>query len=893
MANRFDRPIAHDYNMEYYIPKEFIPNFEAWDSLLGQFQKEYDTAQTVSAMVPEYLQYDEQALQEYVQSNQAEIDAVTDQFVNQGVTAGRQAQAGLLGRLKRDWQPGGKADKFQKRKAAFQAYVEKYEEQFKDAPQFMKDYAMQKLVSSITPNDIDQVIGDPNVGAYQEIFTDFMDYKKTIDPDGHTWEYVAGDWIVKETGEKVPYARVQQALNGFLSQPKYQQQLQIEAWNAARSTDKESFINQTNENIADLNETNIERLTNISQLLASSDIVDRKDGQRQLAELGLYNGDVDGLVGPITNQALKELETETNKAIIQNTKQILPDDLTDQQFMQIMQNKVINDYKQSFEATFGKTEGREIKANPFSLLAKKHWYALQRQKDYIYSLGDLVAPKLGTGVIVPDSPTPLNPTFSRVKSELGQTIQNIDDQITNLRENSVTESAFGETPTESQLMNATIAYHEATQTDNETGFDLASFRESIRQIEGFEGLDDGQIQMIQDYFDSGNYDIVAEQYNAKENALIRTKQMEKYEIGVMSKFAETKGKKDWDAFYDKHAFEGESMEDFVERTIKEAEQSGKEFSQSSYRPYGAGVSPDFGLKAKGFLERQKARLNTDMEENSADYENYVNDRYVTKEPKSPLVNFGKNLIADANNNTLFGYITEDGKDASKVLGSDGVITDWQPVPKGTEMYYRFHGKDGDGNKISIDVKIPNQEQRRKLKDLINMEFIAAVNNNDPENMEKLAEDYAIMNYDDISPMIRSKPLTARNTEKRIFIVSDTGRDVQMITTKTPDMRKNIGGQIYDIWPVMVASPQSKESSKKYIITVPSDRGHVIAKYHNGNLVSARNHVQASYTYEELMKELSMMEMLSRPDILQNVIESSVPDEMAKQMIYGQYPQSNE
>ena len=33
--SRFDRNTAYDWNFNTYVPKEFIPNFEAWDSLLS------------------------------------------------------------------------------------------------------------------------------------------------------------------------------------------------------------------------------------------------------------------------------------------------------------------------------------------------------------------------------------------------------------------------------------------------------------------------------------------------------------------------------------------------------------------------------------------------------------------------------------------------------------------------------------------------------------------------------------------------------------------------------------------------------------------------------------------------------------------------------------------
>ena len=96
MANRFDRPIQKDYNMDFYVPKEFIPNFEGWDQVLGQMEQEKAIADQLGSLAPKYIQQDKDAATSFIEGNRAAIDELTNLYMNENVSTARKKQADLL-----------------------------------------------------------------------------------------------------------------------------------------------------------------------------------------------------------------------------------------------------------------------------------------------------------------------------------------------------------------------------------------------------------------------------------------------------------------------------------------------------------------------------------------------------------------------------------------------------------------------------------------------------------------------------------------------------------------------------------------------------------------------------------------------------------------------------
>lgn len=122
MSSRFDNVVQNDYNMEFYTPREFVPNFEAWDGMLGQYQADKDAAGLIAEKAPQHLSVDRGAVQDYMAANSSAIDGVADLYANDEVSVARKAQADLIRQIRKDWMPGGKAHAIEQNYAAVGAY---------------------------------------------------------------------------------------------------------------------------------------------------------------------------------------------------------------------------------------------------------------------------------------------------------------------------------------------------------------------------------------------------------------------------------------------------------------------------------------------------------------------------------------------------------------------------------------------------------------------------------------------------------------------------------------------------------------------------------------------------------------------------------------------------
>ena len=90
--SRFDKFSPRDYTMNWVVPTEFKPNFEAWDSALAGLQKNYDITKTfLQEKNPNYLQtdYDRELFQQYKQQADQSVTDISKAYQEQGVTAGK------------------------------------------------------------------------------------------------------------------------------------------------------------------------------------------------------------------------------------------------------------------------------------------------------------------------------------------------------------------------------------------------------------------------------------------------------------------------------------------------------------------------------------------------------------------------------------------------------------------------------------------------------------------------------------------------------------------------------------------------------------------------------------------------------------------------------------
>lgn len=145
-TNRFRQIIPVRSN---YVPQVYTPDFSAMATVLGQQQQAYDQALAVGEKVPQHLQTPEEraALENYMSGVRGSIDELSRIYADEGVNAGNRKRKELLRTVGRDWQPGGTADRFQKRLETVQAARKSIDEMYKDDPRVADYYKRQISIS--------------------------------------------------------------------------------------------------------------------------------------------------------------------------------------------------------------------------------------------------------------------------------------------------------------------------------------------------------------------------------------------------------------------------------------------------------------------------------------------------------------------------------------------------------------------------------------------------------------------------------------------------------------------------------------------------------------------------------------------------------------------------
>lgn len=130
-VNQFERPLQNTYNFQTYVP-----NFDAWDSLLGTVQGEINQAEALMAKTPDYIQYsqtDQAGAQEYRGFIQDTRSRLADAF-EQGASKGRLAMNSAMYEIMEQWTPGGLASQLESRLAEENARESEIRELFENNP---------------------------------------------------------------------------------------------------------------------------------------------------------------------------------------------------------------------------------------------------------------------------------------------------------------------------------------------------------------------------------------------------------------------------------------------------------------------------------------------------------------------------------------------------------------------------------------------------------------------------------------------------------------------------------------------------------------------------------------------------------------------------------------
>lgn len=367
--SRFDKFTPRDYNMEWYMPKEFIPDFEAWNTLLANKQTKYDTAVALSQKLPKHLAHRVDLAGQYKQKTDQAINDISAAYTKD-ITAGDRMLRDYGLNMNRDWQAGGLAYELEQEAADYAKAQEEISKYYKDAKaehSANKNLAMYKLQEA-AKKDFGY---DPNTGLYTRAgivadttpFVDIMEeaqkvVKEIKDSGSTTIAPINQAWFMKIKREGVTEETIRGVAQELLQQPKYAQQLAIEQWDAKRKLTPDQLTKMETDYKTNANTKLDEKAAEL--LKTTKTEKGAKDLQRELTKQGFYTADIDGKFGDKSKQALNEWL----KSRKDNINKTTADDLISQQLISNYVDPLAKTYarmKEDKDLTFNKQWGIERK----------------------------------------------------------------------------------------------------------------------------------------------------------------------------------------------------------------------------------------------------------------------------------------------------------------------------------------------------------------------------------------------------------------------------------------------------------------------------------------------------------------------------------------------------
>lgn len=324
MINKYDKILPKDFSWQTAVPKLPELDVKGLEEVLQQNQARLDQVGLLSEKKPQVLATEEDM--SLYKTYQADIDKglneVTQAYA-ENVTKGNLAYKNLLGQIRKDWSPGGRADVLNQRYAGYQNALKETDKFYEsDSSPVNKTLAKQNLQAQLK-NPINY---DPTTGKYSQISTPELyknpDINKAVDEmlkeikaNGDTQflgDFNKSWWIQKISTETRPEERIKLAFQALSQQPEYSSQIDRDAQYKALQVDpkkyQEAFVNKQN--------TALKSLSDLTEK-AKTDPQTTKDLQNLLRSEG-YNVIADGKYGSQTEKAAQEYLASKKKDVESN-----------------------------------------------------------------------------------------------------------------------------------------------------------------------------------------------------------------------------------------------------------------------------------------------------------------------------------------------------------------------------------------------------------------------------------------------------------------------------------------------------------------------------------------------------------------------------------------------
>jgi len=351
---RFDKFTPRDYNMEWYAPKEFMPNFEAWSELLSTQQSKYDQAILASQKLPKHLQHRTDLAGEYKQKVTSGIDDISKTYMEKGLTEGNRKMRDFGLAYSQDWQPGGLAYELEQEYTDYanaQAQIDKYYKDNKAEHSVNRRFSLDALDKAAKQefkfNPETNMYQRANISAdlrpYVDIMEEAQKVVKDIKENGRTdIIQMSPAWFMKVKTEEVTPQTIREVTEALMQQPKYAEQRQLELWGEKQKYTPEQLVeleNKAKENL----KTNLDNVISEAEKLKST-----KEGkealQTMLQKQGYYTGKINGEFGKESKEAYEQFLQDSKNKVANKISSVNADDILNEKILSNYTDPLVKAY---------------------------------------------------------------------------------------------------------------------------------------------------------------------------------------------------------------------------------------------------------------------------------------------------------------------------------------------------------------------------------------------------------------------------------------------------------------------------------------------------------------------------------------------------------------------
>jgi hypothetical protein len=747
---RFDRFTDRDYSMEHFVPKEVMPNFEAWGEILMNQQKSYDNYNVaLSQKNPMYLQTEEdrKLFQEYKSMADNAITSVSDAYLNNGLSSGNRLMKQQSLAIANEWKPGGKAFLLEDRLNSYKAAREEIEKTFKDDTNpANKWYAYKQLEDQLAK----PVNYDPETGAYNristpELYKDANILKSVTDAIDKIKESGNTDivrmspfWLKKIQTEGRSAETMAAVTNALLQQPEFSRQRDIEALYKVNSIDpnqaKEQFSLEQDKQYKSL-ESNIANLKTKEQI---------KDLQEQLIEQG-YDLKADGEKGAKTINAINDYLAK-QKTAIENKKA----NFNINEYGKNLVNQSYINYAKSFA---NKKTNIDLVYDKGREWQERKTMEMQRTQAFVSEMQKMREVTGGKVLATPGDAKVMD-QYHKLKEKSTKDAEQSKAQLNTILN---TKDSSGKSLSDriGGNPNDVSFFLNAYKT---SGGNPEKFAGTINSNKQYSGKTKEELDQLFGIMTT-SAPALDQSYNAYQQTNNQKELFDRTDEAVSQAYTnDPEGKKEYNRLKELYMQPGESESDFL-RAInnKDSRFDGKNgFLTTPKNAKAYGVSGTvFGNEAESFLKKR----NDFVKKNPEAFANSVNTYTIIGSKDSTVGEMGQLLTQDIENKNFIGYTSEgkqglvwrkqDGNDEIDVTNLDLQNVNWEMTTLGTNgAGYMFTAKAKDPKGGVKDVVAYVDKIPETHKDVVKQALIGAKKNakeaNDGRGEEAVTQAIAVL-----------------------------------------------------------------------------------------------------------------------------------------------------